>query len=1415
MVRRKMLWLLCAVAVFAVMAPIQGFGKVANMVKPEEMREKKQWAKQSLLGSKPQLPFSFTYAGHVSGDLLPTWPKKMETKKLDSARTQHTYTWTDPKTRLEVRCVAVDYADYPVVEWTLWFKNNGMVDTPILEKIQGLDAEFTRGDGGEFVLNGIKGDSCTADSYQPYQHTLGPGATQKFAASHGLGTCGSYPFYNLQMPGGGMIVVIGWPAQWASSFTRDDKKGLRITGGQELTHLTLKPGEEVRSPLMVLLFWKGESREWAQNLWRRWMVAHNLPRTPDGALPKPQLLSTNQGQIGFTSVTEENQKEYISLFFERGITLDAWDIDAGWFTCPGDWWGTGTWEWDPKRFPNGLKPVSDHLHSKGAILVTWFEPERVGDGNSWLAKNHPEWLSNMVVWDSRLLDLGIPAARQWVLEHIDKMTREQGVDFYRQDFNMPPLDVWRSKDAPDRQGIAENLHTQGYLGWWDELRKRQPNLKLDCCASGGRRNDLETLRRAVPLHRTDYVGEPTSQQGHHYGLAQWVPYHGAGYVVGHCALPPPDCPPVPPPDKIDAYFFRSGMSPDFGLSVDVKRDDYDYDLLNRLIAQYRMVSRYYLCDFYPLTEHSLKGDAWIAWQYNDPEAGEGVVQAFRREKNEEASRKIRLFGLEPEAIYAVTNVDADAPVAISGSELMKSGLTVAIQDKPGAAVILYKRTNGKKGNMVAKASTVVNEKPSIAWNAKSGIAVLTNGGLELTVETKSGLNPCSLRDLKSGYIYADQDYAWPDGGFPKSEKPPVIKQLKNGNCSVQFKGQLGSITVEQTFSAPAEEPGVILESIAIRNASGADLDTRAFKCGFTKRIRRGEKWAADADAIHFCPVPYRRETNGEMQDRPLKEVAEHGSSYGAWMVPPVETPTWGAEGWVWSKKAASFLVAKYNARGMEWSLMEPLKRGATTVLRFGGAGQWKFEHPEGSKSLAPGKSYRFGETRLQAVAGDWKQAYYAYRGYMESKNCGLAKNYDPPVQWNELYDNEYFGKICGAANDYFRPEGEGYTPGFYTLIQGYLDKYYSLDLMKGEAAKAKELGCEVLYMDPGWDKGERGGLQVWDAKRLGPMKSYVKMIRKDYGFRGIGLWCSLAGVPPTYCDAKAYPDAQVLSKDGKKQDYLICHPSMSFMEIKTKLLLELCKNGAVFLMFDSNQYSGPCYDKTHGHRVPSTREDHAASLFELARRVKEKYPHVLIEMHDPITGPCNIHYTPTYFGYGPPSSFDCLWGHEFMWNPPDDLFSRRAVSLYYFNLAYSIPFYLHINLSGDNENALVFWWFASTIRHLGVGGKSPNTAVWEAQKKAMRVYMPLKRFYTQGAFYGLDEMVHAHTLPDLKESVINVFNLEEKPDQREIRFRLGDIGLPGGFVQIEGTSFTMKGDEVTMRVSIPARGHHLVKVRVL
>ena len=626
------------------------------------LRDRRAEAGMAPIQRTSELPISFVYGGQSSDDLLAVWPKKTAQRKLDSSRTEHTCTWTDARTGLEVRCVAVEYRDFPVAEWTVFFKNTSQTDTPILENLQALDARFERSAEGEFVLHGNKGDWCAPQGYEPYQVTLGPKTSQRFAPEGGRPTNGpkGWPYFNLQMPGGGMIFAIGWPGQWACSFARDDQRGLRMVAGQQVTHLFLKPGEEIRTPLIAVLFWQGADTVRAQNLWRRWFMAHNIPRL--NGRPPPPLLQM-QCYRTFEKGGEKDLFDTVTEFNNEGIAVDLCWRDAGWYPCKGSWPNTGTWEVDPQRYPEGFRPFSDWLHQQGKKFIVWFEPERVGDRESWLAKNHPDWLLG-----GTLLNLGHPGAWTWLVEHIDTMLGRQGIDYYRQDFNMDPLGYWRGNDASNRRGMTEIKHVMGYLAFWDELRRRHPGLLIDSCASGGRRNDLETLRRAVPLLRSDFqFGHEATMpnQGHTYGISSWIPYYGSG-----CAF-------------TDSYSARSYILPCSGYGGTNAATKRAYD-------ECRRVAPFMLGDYYPLTPYSIQAGDWIAWQFDRPDLAGGVVQAFRRDKNESRTRVLRLSGLAPSAEYDITDLDGGEPKRLKGKHLMENGLTVEIKTEPGSAVIFYK-----------------------------------------------------------------------------------------------------------------------------------------------------------------------------------------------------------------------------------------------------------------------------------------------------------------------------------------------------------------------------------------------------------------------------------------------------------------------------------------------------------------------------------------------------------------------------------------------------------------------------------------------------------------------------------------------------------------------------------------------------
>jgi alpha-galactosidase len=194
------------------------------------------------------------------------------------------------------------------------------------------------------------------------------------------------------------------------------------------------------------------------------------------------------------------------------------------------------------------------------------------------------------------------------------------------------------------------------------------------------------MRRAVPLWRSDYAFEPIGEQCMTYGISLWLPFQGTGTVASTQAQYYGDgFSPVEP------YAFWSNASPSISCGFDLRVKNLDYATLRKLFAQFRELSPNYYGDFYPLTPHTTEKSMWIAWQFDRPEAGEGMIQAFRRAESPFESARFMLGGLDPAAQYEIRDIDRGQPRKMTGKELVEKGLVVAIGEKPGLANLVYQK----------------------------------------------------------------------------------------------------------------------------------------------------------------------------------------------------------------------------------------------------------------------------------------------------------------------------------------------------------------------------------------------------------------------------------------------------------------------------------------------------------------------------------------------------------------------------------------------------------------------------------------------------------------------------------------------------------------------------------------------------
>ena len=229
-------------------------------------------------------------------------------------------------------------------------------------------------------------------------------------------------------------------------------------------------------------------------------------------------------------------------------------------------------------------------------------------------------------------------------------------------------------------GIRENLYAQGYYKYWDLLIERFPDMMIDSCAAGGGRNDLESMRRAVPLHKTDHdYSNQEDKQSMHQSLFMWLPYFGA------CTTGPTTY------TEADVYTMRSSYAPWIAMTWQVYYGRLNWDAIRESVQEWQKINSYYYSDYYQLTEWSRGTSGWRGWEFFDPSVGEGFIQMFRPADAVEATKHIVLRGLDPDVEYRIVNQDTGAIQTGYGNVLLTEGLDVTIAEPRGSAVFLIER----------------------------------------------------------------------------------------------------------------------------------------------------------------------------------------------------------------------------------------------------------------------------------------------------------------------------------------------------------------------------------------------------------------------------------------------------------------------------------------------------------------------------------------------------------------------------------------------------------------------------------------------------------------------------------------------------------------------------------------------------
>ncbi len=624
---------------------------------------------------------------------------QQRTAELDKNKFMNEFVSGDGKIKISVEIRL--YPEFNAVEYRPVLENISAERSGIIENFRSLAwgkaCEFMPhyGHGGEFRSVFIRRNYGTKSNFldfvaQPVilnNNTVYPRDCSRKAemvSDEGRSSAMWLPFWGVDMsPSEGLLVGLGWTGAWRADFELDE--GLfHMSAGMLKTRFYMEPGEKFIQPSVLVMFRENQSIEDGQNQFRRLLIEKFAPRDDEG--------NVRQNEIPvavFGGIKTATHLKYIELFEKFKFPYEIYNIDAGWYgygenhdVFTGTWdMETGNWRVNPAH-PNGLRPISDAAKKIVNTVSIWFEPERARRGTD-IIMEHPEWFVD-VGEGNLLLNLGDPDALQFLIDMTIDLFGTNKIDQLHQDFNFDTLPHWASLDSPDRTGVAEMKYIAGLYAYWDALHAHSPEILVDHCASGGRRIDIETLRRGYVFWRSDAQCWPDNDivqnQIQNYYLNEWFPFHTGGVWVV--------------PNEHDEYNFFSSVSN--GISdctfiykhevPDPKEFDYAYHA--SLVREALRIRPYFLGNYYQLSHEPENLENWCAYQFHCGE--KGMVMMFRRPESPNEDEVFRLREIEPDATYELEIHGQTEKVRLAGRELRHYSVSLSPRS---FQLVYYKKIN--------------------------------------------------------------------------------------------------------------------------------------------------------------------------------------------------------------------------------------------------------------------------------------------------------------------------------------------------------------------------------------------------------------------------------------------------------------------------------------------------------------------------------------------------------------------------------------------------------------------------------------------------------------------------------------------------------------------------------------------------
>lgn len=349
-------------------------------------------------------------------------------------------------------------------------------------------------------------------------------------------------------------------------------------------------------------------------------------------------------------------------------------LDDGWFgNRDDDTRALSDWEVDPRKYPDGLGPLIDHIHGLGMSFGIWFEPEMINPDSD-IHRAHPDWAlgseDQLLGRQQKAINMALPAVRDYLYIRIAKVLTDHPIDYIKWDHN-------RVLPMPDA------AQTRGSYALIDRLRADFPDVEIESCASGGGRIDFGILKRTQRVWLSD-SNDALERLNIQHNAALFLPLSVTGSHVG-----PRKC---HTSGRILDISFRAWIAAQrhMGFEMDPRElNDHEIKVLSD-VTRWWKDNRTWM-ETADILRLDSADPAVIAEQQMPQDGHRFVVFAGKATTSAQISpRPLRLTALDPNAMYEIdlanrTDTPAlsrgtpalkDSAITLSGRYLMHHGITL-------------------------------------------------------------------------------------------------------------------------------------------------------------------------------------------------------------------------------------------------------------------------------------------------------------------------------------------------------------------------------------------------------------------------------------------------------------------------------------------------------------------------------------------------------------------------------------------------------------------------------------------------------------------------------------------------------------------------------------------------------------------